>query len=66
MEHIPTILICLVLAALIVLALVKVIRTAKSGGCGCGCKGCSHAAGGCCHADKQKTGHISFLKKPCI
>lgn len=56
MEYIPTILICLVLAALIVLAFVKVIRTAKSGGCGCGCKGCSHAAGGCCHADKQKQG----------
>lgn len=39
---IATVIICVILAAAVAFALRSVIRTRKSGGCGCGCADCPH------------------------
>ncbi len=39
---IATVIICVILAAVVTLALRSVIRTRKNGGCGCGCADCPH------------------------
>ncbi len=46
--NIPTIAVCLVLAAIITLIVVKMVRDRKNGkcGCGCGCEGCPHSCSG--------------------
>lgn len=50
---IPTVIICIVLAAVVSLAIISVVRDRKKGkGCSCGCSGC--AMSGVCHAAKNK------------
>jgi len=42
-----TLIISLVLAAMFALAVRSIYKQKKSGGCGCGCSGCSSASAGC-------------------
>lgn len=51
-ENLPTIIICAILLAVVVMIVVSMIRNKKKGKTSCGC-GCAHcAASGICH-DKQ-------------
>ena len=52
MEHIPTIIICIVVFGVIALAAYKVIRDKKEGksSCGCGCSNCPMSES--CHKEK--------------
>ena len=52
MEHIPTIIICIVVFGAIALAAYKVIRDKRAGksSCGCGCSSCPMSES--CHKEK--------------
>lgn len=41
-----------ILVAVLFLALRKIIKDRKAGGCGCGCTNCPSA--GCCHTTKKE------------
>lgn len=48
-EIIPTLVICAILVAAVVLAIMSIVKDKKKGkGCGCNCSGC--AMSGACHA----------------
>lgn len=50
---IPTVIICIVLAAIVALAVISIIRDRKKGkSCSCGCQNC--AMSGMCHSAKNK------------
>ena len=47
----PTIIGTVIIVALVCLALRKIHKTRKGGGCGCGCSGCANSS--LCHSDKK-------------
>jgi len=52
-ENLVTILICLVIAGLLVLAVSSLVKNRKKGGkCSCGCDGCAYS-GSCGEAGKR-------------
>ncbi len=40
----PTAIVGLIVAAIVVLAIVSIVKQRKKGGCSCGCEGCSGAS----------------------
>lgn len=49
----PTVIVGLIIAAIVVFAIVSVVKQRKKGGCSCGCEGCSSSSA--CGTKPSKT-----------